>query len=78
MYFKFHLPFKSLITGIDKQAAIAPENLPVVQERPRFYPWVENIPWRRKWHCSIFDWKVSRTEESGGLQSMGSPVWDMT
>ena len=24
-------------------------NLPAMQERPRFDPWVGKIPWRRKW-----------------------------
>ena len=25
------------------------ENLPAMQERPGFDPWVRKIPWRRKW-----------------------------
>ena len=25
------------------------KNLPAMQERPRFDPWVRKIPWRRKW-----------------------------
>ena len=31
-------------------------------------------PWRRKWqpHSSILAWKISWTEEPGGLQPMGS------
>ena len=39
-----------------------------------FNPWVRKIPWRRKWHptsvflCGEIPW----TEESGGLQSIGS------
>ena len=36
--------------------------------------WVQSpgweIPWRRKWHSSILAWKIPRTEEPGGLQSM--------
>ena len=41
--------------------------------RPGFDPWVGKIPWRRKWstHSSILAWKISWTEEPGGLQSMG-------
>ena len=45
--------------------------------RHGFNPWVEKIPWRRKWqHCpvdySILAWKMARTEKPGGLQSIGS------
>ena len=25
------------------------KNLPAMQERPRFDPWVRKIPWRREW-----------------------------
>ena len=35
-----------------------------------FNPWVEKIPWRRKWLPSIFAWEISWTEEPGGLQSV--------
>ena len=39
--------------------------------RPRFDPWVGNIPWRRKWQpdFSILAWEIPRTEESGRLQT---------
>ena len=39
-----------------------------------FDPWVRKIPWRRKWqtHSSILAWRILRTEEPGGLKSMGS------
>ena len=43
------------------------KDLSVMQET-----WVEKIPWRRKWHASILAWRISQTEESGGLQSTGS------
>ena len=36
--------------------------------RHRFDPWVRTIPWRR----SDLAWRIPRTEEPGGLQSMGS------
>ena len=41
---------------------------------PGFDPWVRKICWRRKLstHSSILDWEIPRTEEAGGLQSMGS------
>ena len=39
-----------------------------------FNPWVRKIPWRRKWQPTpiFLAWKISWTEEPGGLQSMGS------
>ena len=42
--------------------------------RCRFSPWVGKIPWRRAWqpHSSILAWRIPWTEETGGLQSMGS------
>ena len=42
--------------------------------RCRFNPWVRKIPWSRKWQLipvSILAWKISWTEEPGGLQSTG-------
>ena len=43
-------------------------------KRHGFDPWVRKIPWRRKTatHSSIPAWEISWSEESGGLQSMGS------
>ena len=48
------------------------KNLPAVQET-QLHPWVGKIPWEKGMatHSSIFDWRNSRTEEPGGLQSMG-------
>ena len=43
--------------------------------RLRLDPWVGKIPWRRKGmatHSSILAWRISRTGEPGGLQSMAS------
>ena len=39
-----------------------------------FDPWVRKTPWKEELatHSSIFAWKISWTEEPGGLQSMGS------
>ena len=36
-----------------------------------FNPLVGKIPWRRTTHSSFLAWKIPRTEEPGGLQSMG-------
>ena len=38
-----------------------------------FDPWVGKIPWRRAWQPNpgFLAWEIPRTEEPGGLQSMG-------
>ena len=44
-------------------------------KRHRLHPWVRKMPWRRTWQptpVSILAWRIPRTEEPGGLQSMGS------
>ena len=49
------------------------KNLPAVQET-----WVQSLGWEdplkkeMATHSSIIAWKISWTEEPGGLQSMGS------
>ena len=42
--------------------------------RCEFDPWVQKIPWRRKWQPipSILAWGIPWTEEHGGLQSIAS------
>ena len=42
--------------------------------RPGFDPWVGKIPWKRKWLPTpvFLPGESPRTEEPGGLQSMGS------
>ena len=42
--------------------------------RPRFDPWVEEIPWRRAWQPTpvFLPGESPWTEEPGRLQSMGS------
>ena len=46
-------------------------------KRPGFDPWIQKIPWRTKWkstpiHSSTPAWRISWTEESGGLQFVRS------
>ena len=50
------------------------QNLPPQCGRPRFDRWVGKIPWRKPWqHIPVFlPGEPPRTEEPGGLQSMGS------
>ena len=40
----------------------------------RFGPWAGKMPWRGAWqlHSSILAWRIPRTEEPDGLQSIGS------
>ena len=49
------------------------KNLPKYR-RPGFDSWVGKIPWRREMatHSSFLAWRLSWTEDSGKLQSMGS------
>jgi len=55
------------------------KNLPAVQET-----WIQSLglenPLKREManHSSILAWKIPRTEEPGGLPSMGSQESDMT
>ena len=61
-----------LLTGLSLVAQSV-KNLPAVQET-----WVQSLGWEdplkkeMATHSSILAWKISWTEESGGLQSMGS------
>ena len=43
------------------------------RKRCRFNPWVRKIPWRRNaTHSGLLARRIPWTEESGGLQSIGS------
>ena len=52
------------------------KNLPAVQETQE--PWVRSLGWEdpleeeMNTHSNILAWKISWTEEPGGLHSMGS------
>ena len=49
------------------------KNLPAVQEtRVRSLGWEDPLEKEMATHSSILAWKISWTEKSGGLQSMGS------
>ena len=58
------------------------KNLPVMQEIQEM--WVQSlgreVPLQEEMaiHSSILAWEIPRTEEPGGLQSMGSQESDMT
>ena len=40
--------------------------------RLEFDPWVREIPWRREWLPTLVAWRIPRTEEPVGPQSMRS------
>ena len=49
------------------------KNLPAVQEtQVRSLGWEDPLKKKMATHSSILAWKISWTEEPGGLQSMGS------
>ena len=49
------------------------KNLPAVQETPvQSLGWEDPLEKEMATHSSILAWKISWTEEPGGLQSMGS------
>ena len=48
------------------------KNLPAVQEtRVQFLGWEDPLEKEMATHSSIFAWKISWTQEPGGLQSLG-------
>ena len=52
------------------------KNLPVVQEtQVRSLGWEDPLQKEMATHSSVLAWRISWTEESGGLQSMGSQSW---
>ena len=55
------------------------KNLPAMQEtRVQFLGWEDALENEMATHSSILAWRIPRTEEPGGLQSMGSQEKDMT
>ena len=55
------------------------KNLPAVQEtRVRSLGGEDPLEEEMATHSNILAWKISQTEEPGGLQSMGSQESDMT
>ena len=65
--------------GWPSLAAQLIKNLPVMQETwVRFLGWEDPLEKEMAIHSSTLAWKISWTEEPGGLQSMGSQESDMT
>ena len=60
------------IEGVSLVAHLV-KNLPAVQEtQVRSLGWEDSLEKEMATHSNILAWKISRTEEPGGLQSMGS------
>jgi len=58
---------------MSRDIAQSVKNLPAVQEtRVRSLGWEDPLEKEMATHSSILAWKMSLTEEPGGLQSMGS------
>ena len=61
--------------GINRASLVAQlvKNLPAVQETQVRSPgWEDPLEKEMVTHSSMLAWKISRTEEPGGLQSVGS------
>ena len=54
------------------------KNLPAMQETWGSLGQEEPLEEGMATHSSVLAWRISRTEEPGGLQSMGSQESDMT
>ena len=55
------------------------KNLPAMQEtRVRFLGWEDALEKEMATHSSVLAWRISWTEEPGGLQSMGLQESDTT
>ena len=48
------------------------QNLPANAEDTEDMGWEDLLEKKMAIHCNIFAWRIPWTEESGGLQSMGS------
>ena len=68
--------WKSILSKEQSGASLVAQsvkNLPAVQEtRVRSLGWEDPLEKEMEIHSSILAWKISWTEEPGGLQSMGS------
>ena len=55
------------------------KNLPAMQETwVQFLGWEDPLEKEMATHSGILAWRIPRTEDPGGLQSMGSQESDMT
>ena len=66
-------PAKTLCPGWASLIAQSVKNLPAIQETwVQFLGWEDTLQKEMAIHSNILAWKISWTEEPGGLQSMGS------
>ena len=65
--------FKNVLLIMASLVAQSVKNLPAVQEtQVRSLCWEDPLEKEMATHSSILAWKISWTEEPGGLQSIGS------
>ena len=68
-----------LVVGWASLVAQRIKRLPAMQEtQVRSLGWEDPLEKEMATHSSILGWRISWTEEPGGLQSMGSQESDMT
>ena len=61
-----------MLSTLSFPGGLVVKNLPAVQEtRVRSLGWEDPLEKEMATHSSILSWKISWTEEPGGLQSMG-------
>ena len=64
-------PFISI--ALSSLVAQSVKNLPAMREtQVRSLGWEDTLEEGMTTHCSILAWRIPRTNDSGGLQSMGS------
>ena len=72
---RLSLTFCSLVSitkGLASLVAQSVKNWPAVQEtRVQSLGWEDPLEKEMVTHSSMFAWKISQTEEPGGLQTMG-------
>ena len=54
-------------------SSVAKIRLPVQKTRVQFLGWEDSLEKVKAIYSNILAWKIPWTEETGGLQSMGSP-----
>ena len=72
---QLHLSLRWTYCLLASLVAQTVKNLPAIQETWVWFLGWEDLEKGISTHSSIFAWKIPRTEEPGGLQSMGSQSW---
>ena len=68
-----HKKHQSSFNGLTRRVAQTVKNLPAIQETwVQFLGWEDPLEKGKATHSSILAWRIPRTEEPAGLQSMES------